>query len=169
MRVPVTGSGGDAHHLQQLAGPLAGGGALRDAVVGHRLGDLPADLLHRVQGVHRALEHHRHVLPPVRLHRFLPARQDVLAAHEDLPGGGRVRRQQPHEREDGGGLPAARLADQAEPLPRVQLEAHPLDGVHLRGVRRLEPDVQAGHLEQAHMASGPRPTSGRSRHGRIAR
>jgi hypothetical protein len=68
VRVPVTGGGRDAHHLQQLAGPLAGGGALRDAVEGHRLGDLPADLLHRVQGVHRALEHHRHVLPPVRLH-----------------------------------------------------------------------------------------------------
>jgi hypothetical protein len=169
VRVPVTGGGRDAHHLQQLAGPLAGGGALRDAVEGHRLGDLPADLLHRVQGVHRALEHHGHVLPPVRLHGVLAARQDVLPVDEDLPGGGRVRRQQSHEREDGGGLPAARLADQAEPLPRVEREAHPLHRVHLRGVRRLEPDVQAGHLEQAHMASGPRPTSGRSRHGRIDR
>src|SRR5262249_55971760 len=76
---------------------------------------------------------------------------------------------QPHEREDGGGLPAARLADQAEPLPRVEREAHPLHRVHLGGVRRIEPDVQAGYLEQAHMASGPRPTSRRSRHGRIER
>jgi hypothetical protein len=41
--------------------------------------------------------------------------------------------------------------------------------VHLPAVRQVEPDVQIGHLEHAHSASGPLPTSGRSRQRRSER
>ena len=57
----------------------------RDAVEGHRLGDLPADLLHRVERVHRALEHHRDVASSGSgADRVLAAGQDVLAVEQDL-------------------------------------------------------------------------------------
>src|SRR4029078_10453887 len=85
VRVALGGGGRNAAHLEQLAGPPPGRRALRDAVEGHRLGDLPADLLHRVEGVHRALEHHRDVLPAGAAGRALDAGHDVLPIHADLP------------------------------------------------------------------------------------
>src|SRR6185503_15602632 len=45
----------------------------------------------------------------------------------------------------------------------------PLDRVHLLVLREIEPDVQVRHLEQAHIAPGPRPASGRIRQRRTDR
>src|SRR5262249_39991166 len=67
-------------------------------------------------------------------------------------------------------LAAARLADQPEPLARVERQRHALDGVQLPPLAEVEPDVQVLELEEGtHMASGPRPTSGRRRKVRAER
>src|SRR6185437_1691779 len=57
----------------------------------------------------------------------------------------------------------ARLPDEAEPLARVEREADALDGVQFAAAAQVEPHVQVFDGEQAHTASGPRPTSGRKR------
>ena len=75
--------GADADELEQLAAARVGGPALRLLVQLHRLDDLVADALHRVERVHRALEHHRDVAPAVRAHARLAAREDVLAVQQD--------------------------------------------------------------------------------------
>ena len=55
----------------------------RDPVQLHRLDELLADPLHRVERVHRALEDHRDVAPAVRRHRPLAEREHVLAVEQD--------------------------------------------------------------------------------------
>ena len=85
----------------------------RRAVKRHRLRDLGADRLDRVERVHRALEDHRDVVPAVRAHRLLPTREDVLAVEAHLARTRRVGGQETHDREDRRRLAAARLADEA--------------------------------------------------------
>src|SRR5207248_10883660 len=64
----------------------------------------------------------------------------------------------------------ARLADEAEPLAGLEGETDALHRVQLALALQVEPDVQALDLQQtAHSASGPRPTSGRSRKLRAER
>src|SRR6202042_3485541 len=105
-------------------------------------------------------------LPPVAADRVLAAGQDVAAVEAHLPGQRGGRRQQAHQRQDGGGLTGPGLTDQAEPLALAELEAHPLHRVHLRPGRQVEPDMEVAYLQQAHSASGPRPASVRGRHRR---
>jgi hypothetical protein len=132
----------DADQLEQLAHLGAGGLAAGGAVHLHRLHDLAADRLHRVERVHGALEHHRDVLPAVRADGFLAPRQDVLPVQEHAAGHAGAGRQQPHQRQDGGRLAAAGLAHQAHPLARTKLEADPLNGVQLAAAGQIEPDVE---------------------------
>ena len=56
---------------------------LRDAVQLERLDDLAADRLHRVERVHRALEHDRDVHPAMRADRRLAAGEHVHAVEQD--------------------------------------------------------------------------------------
>jgi hypothetical protein len=161
----------DADQLEQLAHLGAGGLAAGRAVQLHRLHDLAADRLDRVERVHGALEHHRDVVPAVRADRLLAPRQDVLAVQEHLAGHAGAGRQQPHQRQDGGGLAAAGLAHQAHPLARAKLEADPLDGVQFAAAGEIEPDVEILCPQNgldAHSLSSL-PCRGRIRNRRTAR
>src|SRR6185369_5506595 len=139
---------GNAHALEELLGLSARNLAVGDPVQVHRLLDLGADGLNRVEGVHRPLEDHRDVVPAMAAHRLLPAREDVLALEPNLPRDRCVRGQEAHDREHRGGLPAARLADEAEALARLQLEAGAANGVELAAAGKLEPDVQVLDCEE---------------------
>ncbi len=63
--------------------------------------------------------------------RLLALRQHVLAVEQHPAGDAGARRQQAHQRQDGGRLAAAGLAHEAHPLARPQVEADALDGVQL--------------------------------------
>ena len=103
--------------LEQLADPrVARRAGCRPCVVQQdRLGDLPADLLHRVERVQRALEDDRRLGPA---HRAQPAerhRQHVLAVEQHPPG--RPSPSAGHQPQHGRRqrrLAAARLAGDAE-------------------------------------------------------
>ncbi len=153
----------DADRLEQLANPGRRFLPARDAVQLHRLGDLLADAPHRVERVHRALEHHGDVLPAVRRDGLLPAGEHVDAVEQDPAGDGGGGRQQPHQREDGRGLAAAGLADHAEPRPGLDREGHALHGVQRAAVRQVEPDVEVLDLEQRRPHGSCRRADGSTR------
>ena len=122
-----------------------------------RLDDLVADGEHRVQRGHGLLEDHRDVRA-AHLHQLLfgqpqqvarPSAGPPVEAEQDFAVAtlGQVRRQQADHRQGGDGLAAARFADQAERLPRVDVEARPVHRPHRLPVGP-EPDVQVPHLEQ---------------------
>ena len=100
-------------------------------------------------------------------HRVLAAPQDLDAADLDAPVHLGRRREQSHQGEQRGRLAAAGLADQAQPLTGVHLEAHALDRVEPPAVRQVEPDVEVRDGEQAHGAGSSAVTgvrAGRIRH-----
>ena len=74
--------------------------------------------------------------------RFLALGEHVLAVQVDAAGDACARRQEPHQRQDGGRLAASRLSHEAHPLAGSQLEADALDGVQLAAAGQVEPDVQ---------------------------
>ena len=119
------------------------------AVVGvEGLADLVTDPVHRVPGVHGALEDHRDVLPSPLAHLLGAEVQQVLAVEANLTGdelgvGG----QQAKQREGDRGLAAAGLADQADRLALVDRERHVLDGGDFAGLDLVVHD-QPIHLEQ---------------------
>ena len=152
--------GADADELEQLAAARVRRPAARDAVQLHRLDDLVADALDRVEGVHRALEDHRDVAPAMRSEAVLAARQDVLAVQQHAARDARVGRQQPHQGEAERRLPAARLAHQAQALAARERELGSLHRVELAARPRLEPDVQVLHLEHGRALMCRRPRSG---------
>src|SRR5258706_11312366 len=91
-----------------------------------RIGDDGSHPLARVQRRVRVLEDH------LRLAADRPERApgqpgDVLAVEDDRPAGQLL---QPDDAPAEGGLAAAGLADQAERLPRPDLDADVVDGVH---------------------------------------
>jgi len=106
----------------------------RDAgVVGaDGLGDLRADRHHRVQGGHRLLEDHGDLAAAVAAHGLRAEAEQVGAAEADAPGHAGGWGQQAKDRERGGGLARAGLADQAEGLAGVDRERDALDGLALR-------------------------------------
>ena len=98
----------------------------RASVQLERLDDLRADRPHRVEGVHRALEDDRDVHPAVRADALLAvAPGDPFPRGAPCPDTLAVRRQQPEDRERGRRLPAARLADEAEPFARREGQLTP--------------------------------------------
>ena len=112
------------------------------------LGDLPADLVHRVERRSRLLEDHRYPVAPqlghlVARHAGQVAPVEHDAAGHDLPGTGH----QPHDRERCDRLSAARLADQTEHLSTVDVEVDP---VHRPDdpVPREEMRLQIADLEE---------------------
>ena len=121
-----------------------------DPVELHRLDDLLADALDRVERVHRALEDHRDVLPAVRAPRS-PRRRRACRRRRssDSTGDGRRGRQQAHQREDRSW--SCRSPDsptRPSLVPRATREGHALDGVQLAAVRQVEPDVEVFDLQQ---------------------
>jgi hypothetical protein len=102
----------------------------------HRLGDLPADGPYRVEGVHRALEDHGDIGPAVRRKPF---------SRPGIRSSPRIATRPLALADDGSSpmtlsavvvLPGAGLADQPEPLPRLEGELDALDGVQLAAAGR---------------------------------
>ena len=158
-------SAGMPTELEQLAGARCAARPAARAVQLERLDDLRADRLHRVERVHRALEHHRDVGPAVRADRRPRRRRGCPSpSSSDAARHGRARRQQPHQREHGRRLAAARLADQPEPLAARRARSTRPGPRAAPAARQVEPDVQILELEQgAHSASASGRRAGRSR------
>ena len=148
----------DPHLRQRLDRPGAGL-LVAEARAGEpdRLDDLVADGEHRVQRGHGLLEDHRDV-PAAHPHqRVLGQPQQVarrgigprIEAEQHLAVAAldEVRRQQADHRQGGDGLAAARLPHQAEGLPRLDVEAHPVHRPHRLPVGP-EPGMEVLHLEQ---------------------
>ena len=123
-----------------------------------RLGDLPVDAHHRVERVHRALEHHRGRLPadvaPARRRAAVQQHHAALRVERDLAARAlQPARQQAEQRERGRRLAAARLAGQPERLAALEREAHAVDDRD--GAARLA----VGDPEVAHVEQGRSPTA----------
>jgi hypothetical protein len=129
--------GGDSDQVQQFGRPGPLGVPLHPRpVCRQHVGELHADGQHRVECVHRALQHHRDVRPaqPAQLLLVggeqvhgLPGREVVAdLAADDQPG----RPQQPQRRVRQRGLAAATLPGQPEYLTRVEHQVRAGHGVH---------------------------------------
>jgi len=105
---------------------------LRDVQVrAHRLGDLAAHAVHRVQAGEGVLEDHGDVLAAHASQLGLRGLEEILAVQQDLAADLRALGvQQPEDREIGDALARAGLADDAERLPAPQREGQPGDRVH---------------------------------------
>ena len=134
----------DADELEQLLG-LRERTRLVDALVrAHCVDELVADAHHRVERVHRALEHHRDVPPAEPAHVLVALADEVLAAEDDAAAGDPARRPQDlHHGVRDGGLAAARLAGEPEDLALVDVEVDAVDGAGAPVV-----DRQPAQLEQ---------------------
>src|SRR5262249_31908057 len=107
----------DADEIEELAGTPQCALAVDALVRLHRVDELVADAHHRIERVHRALEHHRDVSPPVLAERFAAAAREVLALEEhaaarEAPG----RAQNLHRRRGNGALAAPGLTGEADDL-----------------------------------------------------
>ena len=155
----------DAHRFQQSAGLGVGpvGGYLR-VVLADGLGYLPADRLHRVEGVHRPLEDHGEVAPAQRTQLVRGEGHQVAPVEPHLAAGnGPARGEQAEGGEHGGGLAAARLAHQSHRLAAVDVDRYPVGGDQ-RGVAHLEADLEVAdgeeHLGPGGRSSRARPSAG---------
>ena len=99
-------------------------------VVAEGLGDLPADLHHRVERGHRVLEDHRHLGAPDGSQLVLRCADELLALVGDRPGADDVLGgEQAHDRAGQHGLARAGLADDAERLAALEAEGDTVDGL----------------------------------------
>ena len=142
--------GGDAHAVQRVRRAAAQVAAVA-VMRAHRLLDLRADGVGRVQAGHRLLEDHRDPLAAQRPHGAGGQREHILSVEHHLPGGGAARRgHQAHDGQRQHGLAAAALPHDAERRPAVDAEAHAVHGGEGR--------ARAGKLG----AQAPRSAAGRS-------
>src|SRR5262252_313748 len=118
----------DADPVQQRH-HAADGVPRREALVGrHRLFDLRPDPRHRVQRRHRVLEDHRNVVAPELPDLLRVHLRDITVAEPDVTADDAARvGHQAQDREGGHRLAAARLADDADGLALVDVQA---DAVH---------------------------------------
>ena len=139
----------DADPVQQLDRARLRRAPGRRPVRRQRLGDLPADAVHRVQMRERVLEDHRDpaaVDAPARLGGH---RQQVLAAIEDPARGDVAGRavDQVHDRGRRDALAGAALAEDGQHLAAVHVPVDAVHRVHL-AARGMEFDGEALDLEQ---------------------
>ena len=80
--IAVQVDGVDAHHAQHLGRPARISALVIFAVRLHGVGELGADGLHGVEGVHGALHHHREVAPADVAQLLLLQLHHVLAREE---------------------------------------------------------------------------------------
>ena len=125
------------------------------------LGDLAADREDRVERGHRLLEYHPQTRTTHGPHLALGEPEEIapLETHlpvDDPPG----RRHEPHERERGHRLAAARLADQPEHPAALERKRHAIDRAH-RSLLQGEDRVEVPHLEQRRRGGGPGGDHGR--------
>jgi hypothetical protein len=114
----------------------------------HRFGDLIPDRKDRVQRGQRLLEDERDARTAHRLHPALRERQQVAPLEGDAARDDAARRRdEPHDRERGDRLAAARLADQRQRFAAVHRETDVVHCAH-RAVGDREHGAQPPHLEQ---------------------
>ena len=103
---PLLGCG-DANAFHQRDRLRLRIGAVQASMNAEHLGDLPADLEHRVEGAQRVLEDHRDARPAHQLAFLLGQLELVDPAESYLPAGHEARRavEDPHDRLRGHGLP----------------------------------------------------------------
>ncbi len=123
-------------------------GSLRHAPVPtQHLGDLQPDRDDRVQRRQRVLEHHADLAAAQLAHPRLGQREQVGAIEDDIAGHPHVPpREQPHDRQRGHRLPAARLADQADDLTGRDVEVDSVDGDGVGFAAARECDAQVADL-----------------------
>ena len=153
------GGVGEPHLRQHRHHLVPGRAGLRSLVQPEDLRDLASDTHGGVEGCHRFLEDHRnHVATKAGEGGFRGA-DDLGVAQPHRTGGQGVLRQQTHHRKCGDRLARARLPDQAQSLPRGDLEVDTAHGCHLPAT---EADSQVTHLQQAHEGSPRRCSAVRS-------
>jgi len=134
VRVGVHEPLGQADRVHELERPLLDRVvSAEQPVLADGLGDEFHDALARVERGKRVLEDHGH-LGAQAAHPTLAVLGDVLAVEDDLAGG---RLDELEDRPAGRGLAAARLADDAERLALLDLEADAVDGMQ-QALRRVE-------------------------------
>jgi hypothetical protein len=151
VREAVVVLGVEPDDLQQLLDPVLHAARRVDAVDLHRAAD---DAAHRVPGVERrvrVLEDHLNLGPD----RLEPPAAGVADLPPGVPDVARGRLQQPGGQPPGGGLAAARLADQPEGLPGVHRQVDAVHRVDLtdltledEAARQGEVLLQPGQLQQ---------------------
>src|SRR5882672_499086 len=123
---------------QELDRFVSGFAARGAAVDQQRLRNLRADAEDRIERRHRFLKDQGDLGAADRLHLALAERHEIASLEPQAAARDSTRRlHQPHDRQRGHRLAAARLADEAERLARADLEAHIVDGGH-RSIRRVE-------------------------------
>ena len=116
----------------------------------HHLPHLPAHLHGGIQGGHRLLEDHRHLVAPESAHLVLGEPHELAAVEPDAAGDVRVGGQEAHDRERRHGLARPGLADDPQPFPFVEGEADAPQGGLLP---TAEGDAQVRDFEVAHRIS----------------
>jgi hypothetical protein len=141
----------DADLGEQLARPPARGAALEAEVALQDLDDLRPDRERRVERGHRVLEDHPDLAPAHVLELPLGELGQLTPVEADGAGDdpGWRRGEEAHDRERGDGLPAARLADEAQRASALDGEADAVDGMH-DALAREEVRPQVRDLEQRH-------------------
>src|SRR5438876_4639217 len=122
----------DVHDLQHLDGLVHGVAAAEALVQPDGLRDLLADGEDRIQRGHGLLEDHRDLFAADLPHLRGGQAEEVLAVVDDLAlhdAPGRLR-DEPHDAQGGDRLARTRLADDAERLALVDVEADAVDGAH---------------------------------------
>jgi hypothetical protein len=113
----------------------------------HRLGDLLAHGVRRVQRRQRVLEDHGDLVAADLAHGLGPQVGDLPPGQPDRPAGDAAAvGQQPHDRQRGHRLAAAGLADHAERLALVDVQRHAVHGVH-DAFLQLDLGAQVGDLK----------------------
>ena len=119
----------DAHLLEEADRLLQRLLGIEVLVKPQRLADLPAGLEDRVHGGHGILEDHRDLLAPDLLHLRVGGLGQVAPLVEDPAARDAARAlEQPHHAEHRHRLTGARLADDAQRFPGIEVEGDAVDG-----------------------------------------
>ena len=136
---------------------------------GRGLRHLVADPEIGIEGRPRVLEDHGHLGPAHPFHRLVVEIEQVDAVQRDFARDDPPRRRdQPEDREAGGGLARAGLAHQANGLPARDIEIDAVDRPH-RVRRQLEMSREPAHAQHRLGGGAPRPIAvcGRAHGSRV--
>ena len=119
--------------MKQFQGALVGLVSAQALVQNQGLAHLLGDVVQRIQGSHRLLEHHAHHPPADFEQSFLVGTDHLFAIDENaaLRMAGQRIRQQLQDRQGGDGLAGAGLADQRDGLAGFDVERDAAHGFNL--------------------------------------
>ena len=137
----------DAHQFEGLDDTLSRRGATHPAVHTQRLGQLIADIQHRVQRRHRILENHGDVASPQAAQAGFRQLAEIDAVEQD-PAARHLarRRNQAHQRQRADRFAATAFTDDGERLAGIQRVGKVGNGVHV-SVHGVEDGTQVLHFE----------------------